>query len=75
MKAVRTRDHMWNRVNLTRRFSSTEAALDWVRADVARLQDLPATPKGWLPDRPRWAVHDGDQTILTVDEWGRETAA
>ena len=75
MLVVRTRDHMWNRVNFTKRFGSTKEALEWVRADVKRLKSLPATPKGCLKERPRWAVHDGERTILTVDEWGREEAA
>lgn len=75
VKVVRRRDLRWNRVTLTRRFRSTEDALTWLRADVARLKDLPAEIKGWLKGRPRWEVHEGGKTILTVDEWGRETAA
>lgn len=66
---------MRSRVILTKRFPSTDAALKWLRADVARLKNQPLSPEGWLQDRPRWEVIEGGKTVLTVDEWGREEAA
>jgi len=63
------------RVHLTKRFPSTEAALKWLRADIAQYKSQPLTPEGWLQDRPTWEVIKGGKTVLTVDEWGREEAA
>ena len=62
------------RVHLAKRFRSAKDALKWVREDVDLLKSLPRAARGWLEDRPRWAVTDGGKTILTVDEWGREEA-
>lgn len=66
---------MRSRVHLTKRFRSTKAALNWLRADVAQYKNQPLTPEGWLQDRPRWEVIEGGKTTLTVNEWGIEEAA
>lgn len=60
---------------ITKRFPSTNGALEWLRADVAQFKSRPLSPKGWLEDRPTWEVIEGGETTLTVNEWGREEAA